>query len=164
MRSIFLGYVAGTGCLVSFFAPSTWQCFGLYMIVMTIFHYSEFLTIAWTNPKAVSVESFVLNHSLAYGIAAGASWIEFLIERYYYPDLKTSTLVSFCGLFMCVGGDLLRKLAMITAEHNFNHLVQTKKSSDHRLVTHGVYQLCRHPSYVGWFYWSIGTQVISMSQ
>ncbi|CAG2182503.1 unnamed protein product, partial [Oppiella nova] len=29
----------------------------------------------------------------------------------------------------------------------------------HVLVTHGIYAFCRHPSYVGWFYWSIGTQV-----
>jgi len=48
---------------------------------------------------------------------------------------------------------------MCTAKHNFNHVVQSEKSDNHELITHGVYNLCRHPSYVGWFYWSIGTQV-----
>lgn len=48
---------------------------------------------------------------------------------------------------------------MCTAKHNFNHVVQSERSDNHQLVTHGVYSLCRHPSYVGWFYWSIGTQV-----
>ena len=29
-----------------------------------------------------------------------------------------------------------------------------------QLVTHGIYSLSRHPSYAGWFYWSIGTQLL----
>ncbi len=31
---------------------------------------------------------------------------------------------------------------------------------DHKLVTEGVFSLVRHPSYVGWFYWSLGTQLV----
>jgi protein-S-isoprenylcysteine O-methyltransferase Ste14 len=31
--------------------------------------------------------------------------------------------------------------------------------ADHQLITSGVFSLMRHPSYVGWFYWSVGTQV-----
>ena len=30
----------------------------------------------------------------------------------------------------------------------------------HRLVTTGVYSVLRHPSYCGWFWWSLGTQVL----
>lgn len=48
---------------------------------------------------------------------------------------------------------------MATGCTNFAHIVQTEKDKHHELVTHGVYSLFRHPSYVGWFYWSIGTQV-----
>lgn len=40
------------------------------------------------------------------------------------------------------------------------HQVQCEKSNDHVLITHGVYSWFRHPSYVGWFYWAIGTQLI----
>ncbi|XP_070064436.1 protein-S-isoprenylcysteine O-methyltransferase-like [Drosophila virilis] len=43
------------------------------------------------------------------------------------------------------------------------HLVQDEKHTDHKLITHGLYAYSRHPSYVGWFYWSIGTQVILMN-
>lgn len=48
---------------------------------------------------------------------------------------------------------------MHTARHNFSHLVQDEKQANHELVTYGIYRIWRHPSYVGWFYWSIGTQV-----
>ena len=67
--------------------------------------------------------------------------------------------VSLVGVLLCVGGEVLRKLAMFTAKTNFSHIVQSVHEEGHQLVTHGVYKYCRHPSYVGWFYWSIGTQV-----
>jgi protein-S-isoprenylcysteine O-methyltransferase len=60
---------------------------------------------------------------------------------------------------MVIGGELLRKLAMFTAGTNFNHYVQYIRKDDHILVTGGIYAWCRHPSYVGWFSWSVGTQV-----
>lgn len=38
--------------------------------------------------------------------------------------------------------------------------VQYVRQENHKLVKHGVYNYMRHPSYVGWFWWSIGTQII----
>lgn len=159
IRALLLGYVFGIGILTAITASPSWQMFGVYTVVLATFHYSEFLAIAWANPRALSIDSFILNHSIAYGAAACLSWIEFLIERYYFSDMKLPSLISYFGLILCIFGELLRKLAMCTAKHNFNHVVQCKKNDNHELVTHGVYKLCRHPSYVGWFYWSIGTQV-----
>jgi protein-S-isoprenylcysteine O-methyltransferase len=63
------------------------------------------------------------------------------------------------GLTLCVAGEVFRKGAMLKAWENFTHLVREKKVEGHRLVTTGLYSLCRHPSYAGWFWWSIGTQV-----
>lgn len=60
---------------------------------------------------------------------------------------------------MVLCGEGLRKAAMLTAGSNFNHIVQNEKAQSHVLVTSGVYAYFRHPSYVGWFYWSTGTQV-----
>jgi protein-S-isoprenylcysteine O-methyltransferase len=159
IRALFLGYIFGIGTLVSFIAPSSWQTFGIYAAILATFHYSEFLAIAWTNPAALTVDSFILNHSLAYGFAASLSWLEFLIERHFFYQMKLPSVASYFGLALCISGEILRKMAMYTAKHNFNHIVQSEKSDDHHLITHGVYNLCRHPSYVGWFYWSIGTQV-----
>jgi protein-S-isoprenylcysteine O-methyltransferase Ste14 len=77
----------------------------------------------------------------------------------FSTELKQITWLSATGLLMVVFGECLRKAAMFTAGSNFNHVVQNEKSDTHTLVTSGVYAWFRHPSYVGWFYWSIGTQV-----
>lgn len=63
------------------------------------------------------------------------------------------------GLVLCLTGEFMRKIAMLTAGRSFNHYIQMTKDEDHHLVTHGIYAWSRHPSYVGWFYWSVGTQV-----
>ncbi|XP_017876011.1 protein-S-isoprenylcysteine O-methyltransferase [Ceratina calcarata] len=160
VRAAFLGYVFGIGIIVSLIASPSWQMFGMYITVMATFHYTEFLGIACINPSALSIDSFILNHSIAYGVAASSSWMEFVAERQYFPSIKEPSSVSYFGLVLCVCGELLRKLAMFTAKQNFSHIVQDEKLDGHELVTHGVYRVCRHPSYVGWFYWSIGTQLI----
>ena len=38
--------------------------------------------------------------------------------------------------------------------------MQYEKADSHVLVTTGVYQLVRHPSYFGWTLWAVGTQVM----
>ncbi|XP_038629639.1 protein-S-isoprenylcysteine O-methyltransferase isoform X1 [Scyliorhinus canicula] len=159
VRACFLGFVCGCGLLLSF-GGSSWQHFGWYLCSLSIFHYSEYLVTAVINPKSLSLDSFLLNHSVEYKLAAMSSWVEFTIEKLLFPGLKQITWLSFFGLLMVLVGELLRKAAMLTAGSNFNHIVQNEKAETHRLVTTGIYSWSRHPSYVGWFYWSIGTQVI----
>ncbi|CAG9786985.1 unnamed protein product [Diatraea saccharalis] len=158
VRSAFLGAVFATGMYLATF-ENGYSVFGLYMMILSMFHFSEFMAVALTNPRTLTIDSFILNHSLQYGLAAVASWTEWAIEFYFFPDLKTHFWLSCVGVAMCIGGEILRKSAMFTAKTNFNHTVQFVKRPDHELVTHGVYALCRHPSYVGWFYWSVGTQI-----
>lgn len=92
--------------------------------------------------------------------AASSSWLEFILEVYFWPQLKENVVILLVGVSICTGGEILRKLAIITANTSFNHIVQYHKSEDHVLVTHGVYRLMRHPSYAGWFWWSLGTQIV----
>lgn len=54
---------------------------------MAFFHFSEYMTIAVTNPKTLSIDSFILNHSIAYGVAAVGSWIEFGIEWWFLSGM-----------------------------------------------------------------------------
>ena len=52
------------------------------------------------------------------------------------------------GAFKCVVKGCKRK----RAKEGFK--------TEHALVTHGVYRLLRHPSYFGWFWWSVATQLV----
>ncbi len=54
---------------------------------MSFFHFSEFVITSVIRPKNLSSESFLLNHSKAYGIAALTSWIEYLIELWLFPGM-----------------------------------------------------------------------------
>ena len=130
--------------------------FGYYLMSLTFFHMSEFVFTALFNHSDISTDSFLLNHSFAYGIAAVSSWFEFFIELLIFPSMKKNLYFRLIGLFLVIGGEFFRKLAMYTAGTNFNHYVQENRQKDHVLVTNGVYKLIRHPSYFGWFYWSIG--------
>ncbi|KAK9737644.1 Isoprenylcysteine carboxyl methyltransferase (ICMT) family [Popillia japonica] len=163
VRAALLGFIFSLGIFIKIHSESGLQVFGVYMCVMAIFHYTEFLSIAIIQPNLVSTDSFVINHSKEYTIAALTSWTEYFLEYYFFSSMKTIHWLSNIGLIICVGGELLRKSAMFTAKSNFNHIVQCHKNPDHVLVTHGVYGLCRHPSYVGWFYWSVGTQIILLN-
>ncbi|KAK7817299.1 hypothetical protein U0070_004436 [Myodes glareolus] len=160
-------YVAGLNALLlllyrppRYQSPTSFLFLNRYVCSLSLFHYSEYLVTAVNNPKSLSLDSFLLNHSLEYTVAALSSWIEFTLENIFWPELKQITWLSTTGLLMVVFGECLRKAAMFTAGSNFNHVVQSEKSDTHTLVTSGVYAWFRHPSYVGWFYWSIGTQVM----
>ena len=89
-----------------------------------------------------------------------AALAEYWLEWLFMPWLKQSTFIMIVGLLMVVACQALRTVAMATAAANFTHQIAEHKTDDHELVTHGVYSVFRHPSYVGWFYWAIGTQVL----
>ncbi|XP_057713610.1 protein-S-isoprenylcysteine O-methyltransferase [Corythoichthys intestinalis] len=159
VRACLLGVIFGCGLIISF-TEITLTHFGWYMCSLAFFHYTEYLVTAIINPRSLSLDSFLLNHSLEYSLAAVSSWLEFAVEALIFPELKQLRWLSFLGLLMVMCGEALRKTAMLTAGSNFNHIVQNEKAYSHVLVTSGVYAFFRHPSYVGWFYWSIGTQVV----
>lgn len=154
-----IGLVFGVGMLMAF-SGEHYVYFGLYAMSLAFFHQSEYVVTAIFNSHTLSVDSFLLNHSWEYGIAAISSWIEFWLEYYFFPGMKSFHFLSLIGLVLVIGGEALRKLSMFTAASNFTHHVQFRKRHGHTLVTHGVYALFRHPSYVGWFYWSVGTQLL----
>lgn len=49
---------------------------------------------------------------------------------------------------------------MAQAGTNFNHMPARTYREGHELVTRGIYSWVRHPSYFGFFYWALGTQVL----
>lgn len=154
-----LGVLFAAGSLVTT-AGESYSYFGFYAMALSFFHFSEYVVTSIFNSHTLSIDSFLLNHSKEYVAAAVASWVEYWLEYYFFPNLKTLHYISIIGAIMVIFGEALRKIAMLTAGSNFTHLVQYRKRDKHELVTSGVYSIFRHPSYVGWFNWSIGTQLL----
>jgi len=161
--------VTGFGALIGIFIIISPQLqvvwpFGTYLCILSIFHYLEYAVTGITNPSNLNTDSFLLNHSMQYWIAAVASWIEYFLEFYFLPDgMKDVKSIVILGILITSVGDILRKMAMFHAGNSFCHIVQSSKREDHELVTSGVFSYVRHPSYVGWFLWSLGTQVVLLN-
>lgn len=136
-----------------------------YFIALCSYHMLEFITTARYNPGVVTNRSFLINHSNEYTYAVLISWAEFAIELAIFPELKgpagsVGKLVLGIGLALMVMGQVFRSGAMATAKSNFTHLISMRKIDSHKLVQDGVYRYLRHPSYFGWFWWSISTQLV----
>lgn len=150
-------------CLGLVFLLGLYLCpssFGIYLSFLAFFHFSEYVATGLGNPQNLSFDSYLVNHSAQYGLAMLVSWLELWLGVWLVPGWKYQPLVTGAGVMLCLLGETVRKAAMLEAGRSFNHLVQSTKSEDHQLVTSGVYSWCRHPSYAGWFLWSLGSQLI----
>ncbi|CEG42199.1 protein-s-isoprenylcysteine o-methyltransferase [Plasmopara halstedii] len=132
----------------------------LYALALGFFHLMEFMLTAAFRPANVSYESFLLNHSREYHLAVLLSGVEFFFELYFVPGWKLHPIVRPVGCVLVLFGQIVRVLAMSTAASNFSHRIEYLKRKEHKLVTHGVYRFIRHPSYLGWFWWIVGSQIL----
>jgi protein-S-isoprenylcysteine O-methyltransferase len=133
----------------------------LYVASLCWFHFFEFFTTAVCQPQSLGYDSYVVNHSLAYTAAALGSWVEFWVEWWLWGSRgKLNLPMMLCGLGLVVGGQAIRSLSMWTCGEHFDHQIMEQRREGHKLVTTGIYSVLRHPSYFGWFYWSVGTQVL----
>ncbi|KII95073.1 hypothetical protein PLICRDRAFT_25696 [Plicaturopsis crispa FD-325 SS-3] len=147
--------------------PTHWWAtyqLGFFFAAWSAFHWGEFAVTAGWNRDKCSVDSpiaaYLLDNGAMYHIANGTAVLEYLITLYFKPDIKAFPHVSTIGIVMVVVGQALRSAAMIHASTNFSHSVAFRKAEAHRLVTDGVYAWFRHPSYAGFFYWALGTQLV----
>ena len=113
---------AGAPCSASLPLP-----FAVYMMLLASFHLGEYLLTAAFRSDTLSFDSFLLNHSLAYQAMIGVCWMEYWSEYWgmegaisLWPRWKEWGILSWFGLFLCVGGLALRFSAMVTASHNFS--------------------------------------------
>ena len=135
--------------------------FSLYTFNSCIFYTMEYLWAAIFHPKDVSFNSFMLyNHSNEFHIALCISTMEYLIEKLLFPNIKRMNKISLYGLGIVIIGQIIRTAAQFTAGINFTHQIAYYKKKNHELIKYGVYKYLRHPSYFGFFYWSIGTQLL----
>ena len=157
VTSQFLGAVFAVGFIMACF--SSFTTLGMYMMIVAEFHFCEFHVIAICNPGTLSFASFVINIR-KFQIGVMVSWMEYLLEYMLYPDMKAFSLFSVFGLTLIIGGELIRKAAMITAGLNYTHEIARRKTDSHKLVTTGLYSWARHPAYVGSFYNCVGVQLL----
>jgi len=155
-------FLYGVSNCISISPTITFSPFYLYISVLSFFHWSEYQVTGIGNPSSLSWDSFLINHSIQYWAAMLASWLEYLVWRSMLTGWSCPSL-SLAGLALCLSGELVRKVAMLQAGRSFNHLVQTSRDNEHKLVTEGIYSVCRHPSYLGWFLWSLGSQVLLLN-
>lgn len=158
IRAHWLTFLLTIGFIWSFSTAAI----GLFTVTLAIFHLSEFITVGLCCPRTLSLNSFLINHSTSYHAAIAIAYIEYFIEKFYFwPNgFPFQWIFTLVGLITILTGEYLRKLAMYTARQSFSHLIEDKPNQDHRLITHGIYARYRHPSYVGWFLWACGTQIL----
>ena len=161
LAAFFLGALIVSGLLLALTRPLSlpWP-FGAFVCAWGTFHWMEFVLTAIFHPGDLSYNSFLLNHSRAFHVAVAASVVEYLVELLLFPLLKRSLLYPLVALPLLVLAQGARSLSMWQASTNFTHLVSHARHPSHRLVTSGLYGLCRHPSYAAWYAWSILTQVL----
>ncbi|XP_061991419.1 protein-S-isoprenylcysteine O-methyltransferase A-like [Rosa rugosa] len=128
-------------------------------VAMIFFHVSEYILAASIHGKTnVTLKSLLINKN--YLVAMIFSLLEYFVEIVLFPGLKEHWWVSNSGLAMVIIGEIIRKMAIITAGRSFTHLIRTRPSEHHQLVTNGIYRVVRHPGYCGFFIWSVGTQIM----
>ncbi|KAL0949432.1 hypothetical protein HGRIS_009492 [Hohenbuehelia grisea] len=163
--SFILGAVFCFGALTSLglgFSQYWWSTYqlGFFVAAWSFFHWAEFAVTAGWNLEKCSVDSFLLDNGAMYHVANGTALAEYLLSLYFKPELKSYPYASTIGIAVVILGQTLRSMAMIHASTNFSHLVAFKKRDTHKLVTDGIYAWFRHPSYAGFFYWALGTQIL----
>lgn len=137
-----------------------------FLASLSLFHFLEFWTTAAYNTPSAAVSSYLLSsNGVAYNLAHSAAFLECVVTNSFFPErawlprwLGYGMLTA--GLGLIAMGQVVRSVAMMQAGTNFNHIVQTSKAKSHQLVTHGVYGYLRHPSYFGFFWWGLGTQLM----
>ena len=146
----------------SAYPASTSVC--LYLLTLTVYHSSEHMCTAYFHADKVTWHSFLLDQSWHYAFAMGVSFLELGVRLYF--GLYSLWLWSWLfpvGTVCVAVGQLTRIGAEVNAGRNFTHLISYDKQPAHTLVTSGLYRVCRHPGYFGWFLWSVGTQVMLCS-
>ncbi|WP_114750834.1 methyltransferase family protein [Pleomorphovibrio marinus] len=121
----------------------------VYGLICLIYHFMEFFLIGIIHGKS-SVRSLLIG--IPYIMAQIFLLMEFLIlgEKFSLPYLG---LVG-----MCIGLSL-RWTAILQAGKSFTHELRTEKEPNHQLITSGVYGFFRHPSYLGWYIFSLSAPV-----
>lgn len=136
-----------------------------FLATLSLFHFLEYYVTARYNTPVANISAFLLSQNgWAYNLAHTLACAECLLTHTVLPYDILPPLLRYAllglGFTMLVIGQVTRSMAMAQAGTNFNHTVQMQKKHGHELVTNGMYAWLRHPSYFGFWWWGLGTQVV----
>lgn len=167
-----LGLSLASGIALTFLTES-FADLGLYLCSLSTFHLLEYLFALTFHPMDCTSDSFLLFQNKKESFALLASMLEYFIEKAliaipYTRQRIPSFLLGMKGnpkLYVPATVSVMffqavRTIAMWTAGYNFHHYIRDNPDPEQTLTTTGIYSLIRHPSYFGWFYWAISTQVL----
>lgn len=187
LRAFLLGIALGISLPSIFFLAGIYQSplwrLPFFLLALSLFHFLEYYITARFNPAAATISAFLLSQNgSAYNVAHTLAFLECAVRWYFFAGLVEGqgrgresgggeggggfgqswfdVVGLVIGFFLLVVGQVTRTMAMAQAGSNFNHLVQSKKKQGHVLVTNGIYAWLRHPSYFGFFWWGLGTQLV----
>jgi protein-S-isoprenylcysteine O-methyltransferase len=166
VQAWWLGNTFSGGLLFTIYllsTSSTWWRLPAFFACLSLFHFLEYYTTARYNIPATRASSFLLfNNGSAYTTAHGLATLEIVLSNFSskYQLLIANPLIIAVGLILIVIGQTTRSIAMAHAGTNFNHTIARERKVNHILVKDGIYAHLRHPSYFGFFWWALGTQLL----
>ncbi|ELP92787.1 protein-S-isoprenylcysteine O-methyltransferase, putative [Entamoeba invadens IP1] len=163
LTGVLVGLILGLNFSLIFTADNIYKPFHIFMCLLFVYHILEFTSSVYPRPYQSSLHDFMLFHSPPFMIAFAVSVVEYFIEVRLFPDLKSHIFVSIFFTVIAIVFQYFRSGAMYYAGSNFNHYIETEQRVEHILVTDGLYTYLRHPSYFGWFWWSIATQIVMLN-
>ena len=148
---------------VILFAKTLYYHLFLYFITLCIYHYAEFFSELFFHFKDLQKDAFLIYENKKWVVATLSSFLEYIIEAFLFYRCKEIKILFLIGLIMTIVGQYFRIAALFTGKYNFTHKIQMKKRKNHVLVKHGIYSLSRHPSYFGFFLWSVGIEIMCIN-
>lgn len=171
-----LGLTSTLTLLLSTTFPTPFWRVLFFVAALSLFHFLEYYVTARYNTRHATVSAFLLSsNGWAYNAAHGSAVIECIISHWLWPGRTafgraltitepvsgtSVSLLLLTGFVLVAVGQVVRTLAMAQAASNFNHHVQVEHKAGHVLVKSGLYRVLRHPSYFGFFWWGLGTQLV----
>ena len=134
-----------------------------YFITLTIYHYTEFFSELLFHFQDLQKDAFLIYENKRWVFSTLTSFAESILGVFFFYRYKNIKVLFILGLLMTIIGQYFRIAALFTGKSNFTHKIQLKKRKNHVLVKYGIYRICRHPSYFGFFLWSIGIEIMCVN-